>query len=105
MGLHTGEVVVQAVESTLYQMFDAAGATVHIANRLEQMSNGGATLLSADTFNAAKQFVEARSARASASPRAYPPRSTSFSSRGFTRSRKRAVPEWPQTESVIWPKA
>lgn len=61
VGLHTGEVVVQAVENTLYQTYDAAGAAVHLANRLEQMAEAGCVLFSGDTFAAAKQFVEAKS--------------------------------------------
>src|SRR5262249_2636414 len=59
VGLHTGEVVVQAVESSLYQTYDATGAAVHIANRLEQMAGAEGILLTADTFNEARQFVEA----------------------------------------------
>jgi class 3 adenylate cyclase/tetratricopeptide (TPR) repeat protein/nucleoside-triphosphatase THEP1 len=61
VGLHTGEVVVQAVESSLYQTYDAAGATVHLANRIEQMAEVGRILLTGETFAAAKQFVEAKS--------------------------------------------
>jgi hypothetical protein len=59
VGLHTGEVVVQAVENSLYQTYDATGAAVHIASRMEQMAGAGGILLTADTFNEAKQFVEA----------------------------------------------
>jgi adenylate cyclase len=60
VGLHTGEVVVQAVESSLYHMYDATGVAVHLANRMEQMADEGAILLTASTFNEAKYFVEAR---------------------------------------------
>jgi class 3 adenylate cyclase/tetratricopeptide (TPR) repeat protein len=59
VGLHTGEVVVQAVENSLYQTYDATGAAVHIASRMEQMAGAGGILLTADTFNEARQFVEA----------------------------------------------
>jgi class 3 adenylate cyclase len=59
VGLHTGEVVVQAVESTLYHMYDATGVAVHLASRMEQMADEGAILITASTFNEAKQFVEA----------------------------------------------
>ena len=58
VGLHTGEVVVQTIENSIYQTYDAAGANVHIANRLEQMSEEGGTLISRDTYVSAKQFVE-----------------------------------------------
>src|ERR1700748_630611 len=58
VGVHTGEVVVQAIEHGLYQTYDAAGANGHRANRLEQMSNPGDVLISKDTYTAARQFVE-----------------------------------------------
>src|SRR5437764_1208732 len=57
-GLRTGEVVVQAVENTIYQTYDAAGANVHIANRMEQMAEEGSILITSDTYLVAKQFVE-----------------------------------------------
>jgi class 3 adenylate cyclase/tetratricopeptide (TPR) repeat protein len=59
VGLHTGEVVVQAVENSLTQTYDAAGATVHLASRMEQMASEAGILLTADTFAAARQFVDA----------------------------------------------
>jgi class 3 adenylate cyclase/tetratricopeptide (TPR) repeat protein len=59
VGLHTGEVVVRAVENSLYQTYDATGAVVNLASRMEQMADNGAILLTADTFNEAKQFLEA----------------------------------------------
>jgi class 3 adenylate cyclase/tetratricopeptide (TPR) repeat protein len=61
VGVHTGEVVVQAIEHGLYQTYDAAGANVHLANRLEQMANPGDVLISKDTYAAARQFVEVES--------------------------------------------
>src|SRR5581483_695937 len=61
VGVHTGEVVVQAIEHGLYQTYDAAGANVHLANRLEQMASPGDVLISKDTYAAAKQFVEVES--------------------------------------------
>jgi class 3 adenylate cyclase/tetratricopeptide (TPR) repeat protein len=60
VGVHTGEVVVQAVDSSLYQTYDATGAAVHLANRMEQMGQGGGILVTGETFHAAKQFVEAK---------------------------------------------
>src|SRR5579871_1428079 len=39
VGLHTGEVVVQTVENSIYQTYDVAGASVHLANRMEQMAD------------------------------------------------------------------
>jgi class 3 adenylate cyclase/tetratricopeptide (TPR) repeat protein len=61
VGVHTGEVVVQTIEHSLYQTYDAAGANVHLANRLEQLAGPGDVLISKDTYAAAKQFVEVES--------------------------------------------
>ena len=58
VGLHTGEVVVQTIENSIYQTYDAAGANVHIANRMEQMAEQGCIFVTRDTYIAAKQFVE-----------------------------------------------
>ena len=58
VGVHTGEVVVQTIEHGIYQTYDAAGANVHLANRLEQMAEAGSILVSKETYVAAKQFVE-----------------------------------------------
>ncbi len=58
VGVHTGEVVVQAIEHGIYQTYDAAGANVHLANRLEQLADAGGILVSKETYNAARQFVE-----------------------------------------------
>src|SRR5204862_7456792 len=35
----------------------AAGANVHLANRLKQLADSGIILISKETYNAAKQFV------------------------------------------------
>ena len=58
VGVHTGEVVVQAIENTIYQTYDAAGANVHIANRMEQMAEEGSIFITRDTYVGAKQFIE-----------------------------------------------
>jgi class 3 adenylate cyclase len=58
VGVHTGEVVVQAVEHGIYQTYDAAGANVHLANRLEQLADANGILISKETYTASKQFVE-----------------------------------------------
>jgi class 3 adenylate cyclase len=58
VGVHTGEVVVQAIEHGIYRTYDAAGANVHLANRLEQLAEAGTILISKETYDAAKQFVE-----------------------------------------------
>jgi adenylate cyclase len=58
VGVHTGEVVVQAIEHGIYQTYDAAGANVHLANRMEQLADTGSILVSKETYTAARQFVE-----------------------------------------------
>jgi class 3 adenylate cyclase/tetratricopeptide (TPR) repeat protein len=58
VGLHTGEVVVQTVENSIYQTYDVAGASVHLANRMEQMADSNCIYITRDTYRAAKQFVE-----------------------------------------------
>ena len=59
VGLHTAEVVVQAVDNSMHQSYDAAGAAVHLASRLEKLADPGCVLVTDDTFRAARQFVEA----------------------------------------------
>jgi adenylate cyclase len=61
VGVHTGEVVVQAIEHGIYQTYDAAGANVHLAHRLEQLADAGSILISRETYTAARQFVEVES--------------------------------------------
>jgi class 3 adenylate cyclase/tetratricopeptide (TPR) repeat protein len=58
VGVHTGEVVVQAIEHGIYQTYDAAGADVHLANRMEHVAAPGSILISKETYAAARQFVE-----------------------------------------------
>ena len=58
VGVHTGEVVVQAIEHGIYQTYDAAGPNVHLANRLEQLADTGTILISTETYIAARQFIE-----------------------------------------------
>ena len=58
VGVHTGEVVVQAIEHGIYRTYDAAGANVHLANRMEHIADAGSILISSETYAAARQFVE-----------------------------------------------
>jgi class 3 adenylate cyclase/tetratricopeptide (TPR) repeat protein len=58
VGLHTGEVVVQTIENSIYQTYDAAGANVHLAKRMEQLADEGCILITKDTYAGAKQFIE-----------------------------------------------
>src|SRR5262249_44022939 len=58
VGVHTGEVVVQAIQHGIYQTYDAAGANVHLTNRMEHLADPGAILISKETYAAAKQYVQ-----------------------------------------------
>src|SRR6266576_4159162 len=58
VGVHTGEVVVQTIEHGMYQTYDAAGANVQLASRMEHLAEAGSILISKETYTAAKQFVE-----------------------------------------------
>jgi class 3 adenylate cyclase/tetratricopeptide (TPR) repeat protein len=61
VGIHTGEMVVQAVANSLYHTYDVAGSGAHLAARMEQMAEPGEILLTAVTAAAARQSVEATS--------------------------------------------
>src|SRR3979490_3108574 len=57
IGLHTGEVVVQVVENSIYQTYDAAGVNVHLASRMEAMAEEGCFLITGAHRAAARQFL------------------------------------------------
>jgi class 3 adenylate cyclase len=66
IGLNSGEVVVRAVGSDLRMDYSAVGQTTHLAARMEQLADPGATLLTADTLRLAEGYV--RSGRWGPSP-------------------------------------
>ncbi|RQH12739.1 adenylate/guanylate cyclase domain-containing protein [Bradyrhizobium sp. RP6] len=59
IGIHTGEVIAQAVQHGLYQTFDAAGPNVHLASRIEHLAEPSTILISKETYAAARQYVQA----------------------------------------------
>jgi predicted ATPase/class 3 adenylate cyclase len=60
VGLHTGLVVVHAVENSLGKLtYDVAGLAAHLAARMEQAAEAGDILLTADTVAATRQSVDA----------------------------------------------
>ncbi|MFO1108987.1 MAG: adenylate/guanylate cyclase domain-containing protein [Bradyrhizobium sp.] len=61
VGLHSGEVILQAVVNSLYHTYDVSGSAAHLAARMEQMATAGEILLTGDTAAAARNFVEATS--------------------------------------------
>lgn len=60
VGLHSGEVVVRSISNDLSLDYDAVGATVHLAGRMEQLAKPGSILMTADTYRLTEGFVEAR---------------------------------------------
>jgi class 3 adenylate cyclase/tetratricopeptide (TPR) repeat protein len=61
VGLHAGEVLVRAVNTDLSVDYDAIGATVHLAARMEQMAAPGSIYCTADVVRLAEGLIEARS--------------------------------------------
>jgi class 3 adenylate cyclase/tetratricopeptide (TPR) repeat protein len=59
VGLHAGEVLVRAINNDLSVDYDAVGATVHLAARMEQMAPPGAIYCTANVMRMAKGFVDA----------------------------------------------
>jgi class 3 adenylate cyclase/tetratricopeptide (TPR) repeat protein len=59
VGLHAGEVLVRAINSDLSVDYDAVGAAVHLAARMEQMAPPGAIYCTANVMRMAKGFVDA----------------------------------------------
>jgi class 3 adenylate cyclase/tetratricopeptide (TPR) repeat protein len=57
VGLNSGEVVVRAIGSDLHMDYTAVGQTTHLAARLEQLADPGATLLSESTLSLAEGFL------------------------------------------------
>jgi class 3 adenylate cyclase/tetratricopeptide (TPR) repeat protein len=60
VGLHSGEVVVRVIRSSLVIEYDAIGPTVHLASRMEQAATSGTILITATTRRLAQGFVETR---------------------------------------------
>src|SRR5687767_6672381 len=60
VGLNSGDVVVRAIGSDLRMDYTAVGQTTHLAARMEQLADPGATLLTADTLALAEGYIEVR---------------------------------------------
>ena len=61
VGLNSGEVVVRAIGSDLHMDYTAVGQTTHLAARMEQLADPGATLLTPETLALAEGFVQVTS--------------------------------------------
>ena len=59
VGLHAGEVLVRAINNDLSVDYDAVGATVHLAARMEQMAPPGTIYCTANVMRMTKGFVDA----------------------------------------------
>lgn len=61
VGLHAGEVLVRAVNTDLSVDYDAIGATVHLAARMEQMASPGSIYCTANVVRLAEGLIETNS--------------------------------------------
>src|SRR5262249_23742401 len=59
-------VLARTVTTDISREFDAAGITVHVANRLEQLAPPGTIALSPSTLRGARQFISVQSMGAQA---------------------------------------
>src|SRR5712691_7705644 len=60
VGLHSGEVVVRAIDSSLHMDYTAVGQTTHLAARMEQMAKPGSVLTTGETLRLAEGFVQVK---------------------------------------------
>jgi class 3 adenylate cyclase/tetratricopeptide (TPR) repeat protein len=58
VGLHSGVVVVRAIDSSLHMDYTAVGQTTHLAARMEQMAKPGSVLTTGETLRLAEGFVQ-----------------------------------------------
>ena len=66
VGLNSGDVVVRAIGSDLHMDYTAVGQTTHLAARMEQLADPGATLLTAATVQLAEGLCRREGARSRA---------------------------------------
>jgi len=58
VGLHSGEVVVRAINNDLSMNYDAIGITAHLAARMEQLAEPNTIRLTAETVRLAEGFID-----------------------------------------------
>src|SRR3954447_22905793 len=58
VGIHSGEVVLRLIEGELGPSYDASGAAVYLANRLESMARPGTVMVSAATMTLAAPYFD-----------------------------------------------
>ena len=66
VGLHSGEVVVRAINNDLSMNYDAMGITAHLASRMEQLAAPDSIRLTADTARLVQGFVDVHALGATA---------------------------------------
>src|SRR5467141_893321 len=60
VSLHSGAVVVWAIDSSLHMDYTAVGQTTHLAARMEQMAKPGSVLTTDETLRLAEGFVQVK---------------------------------------------
>jgi tetratricopeptide (TPR) repeat protein len=60
VGLHSGAVVVRAIDSSLHMDYTAVGQTTHLAARMEQIAKPGSVLTTGETLRLAEGFVQVK---------------------------------------------
>jgi class 3 adenylate cyclase/tetratricopeptide (TPR) repeat protein len=60
VGLHSGEVVVRAIDSSLHMDYTAVGQTTHLSARMEQMAKPGSILTTGETLRLVAGFVQVK---------------------------------------------
>jgi class 3 adenylate cyclase/tetratricopeptide (TPR) repeat protein len=58
VGIHSGEVVVRLIEGEFGTSYDASGASVYLANRLESLARAGSVMVSAATLTLAAPYFD-----------------------------------------------
>src|SRR5207245_8270308 len=58
VGVHSGEVVVRAIDSRLHMAYSAVGQTTHLAARMEQLATPGSIRLTAATLRLVEGLVQ-----------------------------------------------
>ena len=61
IGLHSGEVVVRAINNDLSINYDAIGITAHLAARMEQLADPNSIRMTAETARLAEGFIKYKS--------------------------------------------
>jgi class 3 adenylate cyclase/tetratricopeptide (TPR) repeat protein len=61
IGLNTGEVVVRSIDNDLNIDYSALGHTTHLAARMQELADGGTTLMTASTLRQVEGFVQVKS--------------------------------------------